>query len=131
MDWAEGKDLGISPEEGVPRAEEAPLWNKLPENEQQCALLTDGSCRLVGKHRTWTMAEIQIWAGPAMDYITLPQSRQGKRHVLTVVEATPGWRETYPVPHATARITLLGLEKQVLWRHGTPERTESDNGTHF
>jgi len=21
--------------------------------------------------------------------------------------------------------------KQVLWRHGTPERVESDNGTHF
>lgn len=25
----------------------------------------------------------------------------------------------------------MGLEKQVLWRHGTPERIESDNGTHF
>ncbi|GAB0210275.1 hypothetical protein GRJ2_003493300 [Grus japonensis] len=41
------------------------------------------------------------------------------------------WQETYPVPHATARNTILGLEKQVLWRHGTPERIESDNGTHF
>ncbi|GAB0207255.1 hypothetical protein GRJ2_003191100 [Grus japonensis] len=37
----------------------------------------------------------------------------------------------YPVPHATAQNTILGLEKQVLWRHGTPERIESDNGTHF
>ncbi|RMC22134.1 hypothetical protein DUI87_03007 [Hirundo rustica rustica] len=55
----------------------------------------------------------------------------GKRYVLTVVEATTGWLETYPVPHATARNTILGLEKQVLWRHGTPERIESDNGTHF
>ncbi|RMB89963.1 hypothetical protein DUI87_33662 [Hirundo rustica rustica] len=66
-----------------------------------------------------------------IDYITLPQTRQGKRYVLTMVEATPGWLETYPVPHATARNTILGLEKQVLWRHGTPERIESDNGTHF
>ncbi|GAB0205118.1 hypothetical protein GRJ2_002977400 [Grus japonensis] len=66
-----------------------------------------------------------------IDYITLPQSRQGKRYVLTMVEATTGWLETYPVPHATARNTILGLEKQVLWRHGTPERIESDNGTHF
>ncbi|RMC20576.1 hypothetical protein DUI87_01427 [Hirundo rustica rustica] len=55
----------------------------------------------------------------------------GKRYVLTMVEATTGWLETYPVPHATARNTILGLEKQVLWRHGTPERIESDNGTHF
>ncbi|GAB0187656.1 hypothetical protein GRJ2_001230900 [Grus japonensis] len=66
-----------------------------------------------------------------IDYITLPQSRQGKRYVLTMVEVTTGWLETYPVPHATAWNTILGLEKQVLWRHGTPERIESDNGTHF
>uniref|UniRef100_A0A8C8AJU2 ribonuclease H n=3 Tax=Otus sunia TaxID=257818 RepID=A0A8C8AJU2_9STRI len=66
-----------------------------------------------------------------IDYITLPQTRQGKRHVLTMVEATTGWLETYPVSHATARNTILGLENQVLWRHGTPERIESDNGTHF
>ncbi|KAK4822433.1 hypothetical protein QYF61_015180, partial [Mycteria americana] len=57
-----------------------------------------------------------------MDYITLPQTRQGKRHVLTMVEATTGWLETYPVPHATAWNTILGLEKQ---------RIQSDNGTHF
>ncbi|RMB98168.1 hypothetical protein DUI87_25649 [Hirundo rustica rustica] len=55
----------------------------------------------------------------------------GKRYVLTMAEATIGWLETYPVPHATAHNTILGLEKLVLWRHGTPERIESDNGTHF
>ncbi|XP_062465642.1 insertion element IS476 uncharacterized 39.2 kDa protein-like [Pezoporus occidentalis] len=66
-----------------------------------------------------------------IDYITLPQTHQGKRHVLTMVEATTGWLETYAVPHATAQNTILGLEKQILWRHGTPERIESDNGTHF
>ncbi|GAB0205209.1 hypothetical protein GRJ2_002986500 [Grus japonensis] len=49
------------------------------------------------------------------DYITLPQTRHGTRYVLTVVEATTGWMETYPVPHATAQNTILGLEKQVLW----------------
>ncbi|RMC20757.1 hypothetical protein DUI87_01609 [Hirundo rustica rustica] len=66
-----------------------------------------------------------------IDYITLPQTRQGKRYMLTMEEATTGWLETYPVPHVTARNTILGLEKQVLWRHGTPKRIESDNGTHF
>ncbi|RMC09625.1 hypothetical protein DUI87_13411 [Hirundo rustica rustica] len=53
------------------------------------------------------------------------------RYVLTMVEATTVWLETYPVSHATARNTILGLEKQILWRHGIPERTESDNGTSF
>ncbi|RMB97036.1 hypothetical protein DUI87_26483 [Hirundo rustica rustica] len=66
-----------------------------------------------------------------IDYITLPQTRQGKRYVLTMAKATTRWLETYPVPHSTARNTILGLKKQVLWRHGTPERIESDNRTHF
>ncbi|GAB0202689.1 hypothetical protein GRJ2_002734500 [Grus japonensis] len=66
-----------------------------------------------------------------IDYITLPQTHQGKCYVLMMVEATTGWLETYPVPHATAWNTVMGPEKQVLWRHGTPERIESDNGTHF
>ncbi|KAK4815593.1 hypothetical protein QYF61_004808 [Mycteria americana] len=64
-----------------------------------------------------------------IDYITLPQTCQGKCHVLTMVEATTGWLETMAPCHCLEH--YLGLEKQVLWRHGTPERTESDNGTHF
>jgi len=48
-----------------------------------------------------------------------------------MVEATTRCLETYPVPHATAWNTILGLEKEVLWRHGTPERIESNNRTHF
>jgi len=50
-----------------------------------------------------------------VDYITLPQSCSGKRYVLTMVEATTGWLETYAVPYATAQNIVLGLEKQVLW----------------
>ncbi|RMB89198.1 hypothetical protein DUI87_34460 [Hirundo rustica rustica] len=66
-----------------------------------------------------------------IDYITLSQTRQGKRYVLTMVEATTGWLETYPVPHATAWNTILGLERQVLQRRGTPERIESNDRTHL
>ncbi|GAB0208391.1 hypothetical protein GRJ2_003304800 [Grus japonensis] len=49
-DWPEGKDFGMSPEEEVTRAEEAPPYNKLTEDEKPYALFTDGSCRIVGKH---------------------------------------------------------------------------------
>jgi len=49
-----------------------------------------------------------------IDYITLPQTCQGKSYVLTMVEASTGWLKTYPVAHATTRNTILGLEKQVL-----------------
>ncbi|GAB0207075.1 hypothetical protein GRJ2_003173100 [Grus japonensis] len=37
-DWPEGKDFGVSPEEEVTHAEEAPPYNKLPENEKQYVL---------------------------------------------------------------------------------------------
>lgn len=66
-----------------------------------------------------------------IDSITLPQTCQDKHHVLTMVEATSGWLETCPVPHATTQNMTLGLEKQVLWRHSNPKRIESDKRTHF
>ncbi|KAK4806780.1 hypothetical protein QYF61_005576 [Mycteria americana] len=47
MDQPEGRNFSILPEEEVTRAEEAPLYNKLPENEKQYALFTDGSCRII------------------------------------------------------------------------------------
>ncbi|XP_075267239.1 leucine-rich repeat-containing protein 2 isoform X2 [Opisthocomus hoazin] len=59
MDWREGKDFGASPEEEVTRAEEAPLYNQLPEDKKQYALFTDGSCRIVGKQRRWKAA---VWS---------------------------------------------------------------------
>ncbi|GAB0176012.1 hypothetical protein GRJ2_000066400 [Grus japonensis] len=49
-DWPEGKDFGMLPEEEVTRAEEAPPYNKLTEDEKPHALFTDGSCGIVGKH---------------------------------------------------------------------------------
>ncbi|GAB0210190.1 hypothetical protein GRJ2_003484800 [Grus japonensis] len=59
MDWPEGKDFGMSPEEEVTRAEEAPPYNKLTEDEKPYALFTDGSCRIMGKHRRWKPA---VWS---------------------------------------------------------------------
>ncbi|GAB0208187.1 mitochondrial enolase superfamily member 1 [Grus japonensis] len=41
----------MSPEEEVTHAEEAPLYNKLTEDEKPYALFTDGSCRIMGKHQ--------------------------------------------------------------------------------
>ncbi|KAK4830717.1 hypothetical protein QYF61_013167 [Mycteria americana] len=53
------KLFGISPEEEVMHAEETSLYNKLPENEKQYALFTDGSWHSVGKHRRWKAA---VWS---------------------------------------------------------------------
>ena len=66
-----------------------------------------------------------------IDYIALPQTCQGKHHVLPMVQPTTRWLETHPMPHATTWNAVLGLEKQVLWQQGTLERIESDSRTPF
>ena len=58
VDWPEGKKFGASSGEEVSCAKEAPPYNELPENEKKYALFTDGSCRIVGKHRRWKAA---VW----------------------------------------------------------------------
>ncbi|KAK4830649.1 hypothetical protein QYF61_012492 [Mycteria americana] len=60
MDCPEGKDFGTSLEEEVMHAEEAPLYNKLLENEKQYALFTDGSCCIVGKHQRWNSLDTSL-----------------------------------------------------------------------
>ena len=59
MYWPEGKKFGASPGEEVSRAKEAPPYNELEENGKKYALFTDGSCRIVGKHRRWKAA---VWS---------------------------------------------------------------------
>lgn len=51
--------------------------------------------------------------------------------MLTVVEGMSGWLETHPMLYTTAWNTVLTLEKELLWQHGSTERIESDNGTNF
>ncbi|KAK4831484.1 hypothetical protein QYF61_017985 [Mycteria americana] len=79
MDWPEGKDFRISPED-VTRAEEAPLYNKLPENEKQYALFTDGSCRIVGKHRRWKAA---VWSPLRQVVETAEGDGESQNHRIT------------------------------------------------
>jgi len=43
----------------VTRAEEAPLYNQLSQNEKQYALFMDGSCCIVGKQQRWNAA---VWS---------------------------------------------------------------------
>lgn len=38
---------------------------------------------------------------------------------------------TAMVPYVTSHNIIQSLKKHVLWQHGTSERNESDNGTHF
>ncbi|KAJ7405147.1 hypothetical protein BTVI_70009 [Pitangus sulphuratus] len=138
--WPEGESFGLSyeeEEEQVTWAKEAPPYNQGRDATYRWArdrgvdLTMDSVSQVI--HDSETCAAIKqakrvkpLWYGGQwskyrygeawqVDYITLPQTRQGKHYMLTMVEATTGWLETYPVPHTTAWNTILGLEKQVLW----------------
>ncbi|KAM9600007.1 ribonuclease H-like [Morphnus guianensis] len=87
MDWPEGRDFGASPEE-VARAQEAPPYNELSEDERHYALFTDGSCHVVGNQQKWKAA---VWS---------PRQQ--------VIEATEG--EGEPSQFAEVKATQLALE---------------------
>ncbi|KAK4833076.1 hypothetical protein QYF61_027738, partial [Mycteria americana] len=112
-------------------------WNRLPQGwkhsptichgliqtahyNEECSLLEQQTHRFSGLLSLPAIILQGRWLkykyGEAwqIDYITLPEPHQGKCYVLTMVEATTGWLQTYPVPHATTQNTILGLEKQVL-----------------
>ncbi|GAB0204352.1 hypothetical protein GRJ2_002900800 [Grus japonensis] len=94
-DWPEGKDFGMSPEEEVTHAEEAPPYNKLTEDEKPYALFTDGSCRIVGKHRRW---KATVWS---------PTQR--------VAEAAEGQGESSQFAEVKAIQLALDIAEQEKW----------------
>ncbi|GAB0190200.1 hypothetical protein GRJ2_001485300 [Grus japonensis] len=94
MDWPEGRDFGALPEE-VAHAQEAPPYNELPEDERRYALFTDGSCRVVGKHREWKAA---VWS----------PTRQ-------VVEATEGEGESSQFAEVKAIQLALKIAEREKW----------------
>lgn len=59
MSWPEGKNFGMSPEEDVAHADNAPLYNKSAECEKRYALFTAGSCHHVGRHQIW---KASVWS---------------------------------------------------------------------
>ena len=84
----------MSPEE-VTRAEEGPLYNKLPENEKQYALFTDGSCHTVRKHQRWKAA---VWS----------PTRQ-------VAETAEGEGESSQFAEVKAIQLVLGIAEREKW----------------
>ncbi|KAK4832259.1 hypothetical protein QYF61_021611 [Mycteria americana] len=125
VDWPESKDFRISPEEKVTCAEEAPLYNKLPENEKQYALFTDGSCGLVGKHQKWKAA---VWS--PIRQVTENAEGEGESSQFAEVKAIQlalaiAEREKWPVLYlctdswmvANALWGWLQQWKQSTWQH--------------
>ncbi|GAB0209276.1 hypothetical protein GRJ2_003393300 [Grus japonensis] len=118
-DWPEGKDFGMSPEEEVTRAEEAPPYNKLTEDEKPYALFTDGSCRIVGQ-----ASKVE---GCCMESYMLEKLVVKVCHVDAHVpksRATEEHQNNQQVDQA-AKIEVAQVDLD--WQ----QRIESDNGTHF
>lgn len=76
-----------------------------------------------------TVAKIQMWGGPAYQLHHTAENPPSATCLQWWKQSLDG--DTHPVPDTTAQNTILGLEKHTLWQHGTPEKTESDNRTHF
>ena len=64
------------------RAQEAPPYNELPEDERRYVLFTDGSCHVVGNHRKWKAA---VWS-PTRQVIETTEG-EGESSQFTEVKA--------------------------------------------
>lgn len=78
----------------------------------------------------WTRVKRKIW-GCLADLLHHTHTNLGKHFVLKMVE-TAWVAGEVPCASCHPLNTILGLEKQVLLGHGSPERIYLDNfGTHF
>ena len=61
----------------------------------------------------------------------LPESRNGSRYMLTIIDHNSGWGEAYPLKDKTNRSMLTAFANEFVPRHGVPEVLITDNGTEF
>ncbi|KAJ7414467.1 hypothetical protein BTVI_40977 [Pitangus sulphuratus] len=111
-------------EEPVSRAEEAPPYNQLPDEETRYALFTDGSCPIVGRNRKWKVA---VWSptrqvaettedeGESSQFVKL----KAVRLVLDIAERE-GWPRLYLYTDSWMIVNVLwgwlDQWKKINWR---------------
>ena len=74
-------------------------------------------------HKPWSYVGIDL-IGP------LAETPRGNRHVRTAADLFSKWTEAVPIPDATSRSVVWGLE-QMIYRHGAMEKILTDNGKCF
>ena len=60
-----------------------------------------------------------------------PESKQGNKYVLVVVDAFSKWMEAYPIPNIQAEVVAEKLVLEFLSRFGMPRQIKSDRGRQF
>ncbi|GFY20530.1 retrovirus-related Pol polyprotein from transposon 412 [Trichonephila clavipes] len=61
----------------------------------------------------------------------LPESKEGKRWILSIEDCSTKWVELFALPNATAIECAITLIEEILLRYGIPHRLISDNGNQF
>jgi len=61
----------------------------------------------------------------------LPETSEGYRHLLVVIDATTLWAEAFPVKSTTAEETADVLYREIICRFGAPKAIHTDQGTAF
>ncbi|GFW14504.1 retrovirus-related Pol polyprotein from transposon 412 [Trichonephila clavipes] len=62
---------------------------------------------------------------------SLPESKDGKRWILTIEDCTTKWVELFALPNTTVKECAITLIEEVLMRYGIRRRLINNNGTHF
>lgn len=85
------------------------------------------TCRVNGKRIV-----LNPWEVVATDLMSpFPKSPSGYEYVLIIEDLFTHWVEEVPLRKANARAIIKALKECVIYRHGTPNRMLTDNGTEF
>ena len=60
-----------------------------------------------------------------------PESENGNKYVLVVLDSFSKWMEVYPVPNIEARTIAEKLVPEFIYRFGVPLQIKSDRGKQF
>ena len=118
------------------RIQEAYKWPGMRKD----VYLTISKCAKCAVHRT-QRERVAPTAMPIAHYPSqivgmdmcgpFPESKQGNRYILTLIDHCTGWVEVKPLPHKTAENVLRFLEGEYVPRYGPPEIIITDQGLEF
>ena len=93
-------------------------------------------CQRRGKSETHNEMHGIIAEAPferiGIDFVgPLPETEEGNRYILVMVDYFTKWPEVKATKRADARTVVKFLYEEVICRHGPPIYLHSDRGTHF
>jgi transposase InsO family protein len=111
----------------------------IPKLRQRCRQICKDCIRCTQRKRPAIKAgmlasklPVRAWEMISMDYCgPYPESREGNRYVLVIIDQFTKYVHLTPCANANARTAYRALYEKIICGYGCPDKLLSDNGRHF